>query len=278
MSLCDDLMANTPPRQETETTRAWMGRFTRLDHLSRQVLCETLSEPSATADQARVAVAVTGQAGVAETEKDSGGDLFEGEVPITLAEVLPEGSTVYVGNSMPVRDFDSFWPGSPQAVTFLGNRGANGIDGVVSSALGASTQQAPLVLVIGDLSFYHDMNGLLAAKLHRLSATIIVVNNQGGAIFSFLPQAQLGRFEELFAVPLGLDYALAVEMYGGRFFRVRTRSALREAVTTSLAAPGLKVIEVISDRGKNYRRHQQLWDQLNARVDQFLIDAGQGQA
>ena len=86
--------------------------------------------------------------------------MFEGKVFAELADLLPAGTILYAGNSMPVRDLDTFFPGGTKALTFLANRGASGIDGVVSAALGASTAvDGRLVLVIGDLSFYHDMNG-----------------------------------------------------------------------------------------------------------------------
>ncbi|KPV48182.1 2-succinyl-5-enolpyruvyl-6-hydroxy-3-cyclohexene-1-carboxylate synthase, partial [Kouleothrix aurantiaca] len=133
--------------------------------------------------------------------------LFEGKVFAELRELLPEGALLYAGNSMPIRDLDTFFAGGERAVRLLGNRGANGIDGVVSSALGAAAAgQGPTVLAIGDLSFYHDSNGLLATKLHQIDATIVLLNNDGGGIFSFLPQAaDPEHFEALFGTPTGLD-------------------------------------------------------------------------
>ena len=118
---------------------------------------------------------------------------------------FPMVPLLFAGNSMPVRDLDAFFPSNNCDLRFLANRGAGGIDGVVSSALGACAVSAgPLVLVVGDLSFFHDSNGLLAAKKHGLDATIIVLNNDGGGIFSFLPQAeQEEHFETLFGTPHG---------------------------------------------------------------------------
>jgi 2-succinyl-5-enolpyruvyl-6-hydroxy-3-cyclohexene-1-carboxylate synthase len=152
-------------------------------------------------------------------------------------------------------------------VRFLSNRGANGIDGVVSSALGAaaalqgpSGPAAPLVLVIGDLSFYHDLNGLLAVRRYGLDATIVLLNNDGGGIFSFLPQvAYVDHFEELFGTPTGLDFRPAVEMYGCGFEHVETWPAFRAAVATSLASPGMQVIELRTDRARNVELHRRVW-------------------
>jgi 2-succinyl-5-enolpyruvyl-6-hydroxy-3-cyclohexene-1-carboxylate synthase len=169
---------------------------------------------------------------------------------------------------MPVRDLDTFFPASEKAIRFLANRGANGIVGVVSSALGASVESAgPLVLVIGDLSFYHDMNGLLAAKLYNLDATIILLNNDGGGIFSFLPQAtgtEAARFEQLFGTPTGLDFRPAVEMYGGQFRRPATWAAFRQDVRDGIFGRGLTVIEVRTDRARNVAQHRALWPAVSA--------------
>jgi 2-succinyl-5-enolpyruvyl-6-hydroxy-3-cyclohexene-1-carboxylate synthase len=198
---------------------------------------------------------------------DGAGDLFEGKVFAELADLLPAGATLYVGNSMPVRDLDTFFPAGERPIRFLANRGANGIDGVVSSALGASTDGGPLVLVIGDLSFYHDMNGLLAAKLHRLNATIVLLNNDGGGIFSFLPQAtEADHFEQLFGTPTGLDFQPAVEMYGGRFVCPATWDAFRAAVRQGLGGDGLTVIEVRTDRAQNVAAHRAIWPAVSAAI------------
>lgn len=201
-------------------------------------------------------------------------DLFEGRVFTELAELLPTGALLYVGNSMPIRDMDTFfWPHA-YPLSCLGNRGANGIDGVVSSALGASAamgSSAPAILVIGDLSFYHDLNGLLAAKLHHLNLTIVLVNNNGGGIFSFLPQAAYPEhFEQLFGTPTDLDFQPVVEMYGGIFQRVTHWEGFRQALQAGLADGGLRVIEVPTERESNVVMHRQLWQA----VGQALQSAG----
>ncbi len=200
-------------------------------------------------------------------------ELFEGRVFSELAGLLPDGTTLYTGNSMPVRDLDTFFGGSERLIRFMGNRGANGIDGLISSALGASAgggQDDSTVLVIGDLSFFHDLNGLLAARLHRLNLTIVLINNDGGGIFSFLPQAAYPEhFEQLFGTPTGLDFRLAVQMFGGRFQRVEDWEQFRDAVNLGRATGGLHVIEVPTERASNVRMHRQLWEAtgnaLNAR-------------
>jgi 2-succinyl-5-enolpyruvyl-6-hydroxy-3-cyclohexene-1-carboxylate synthase len=187
----------------------------------------------------------------------------EGRVFTELAALLPAGATIFAGNSMPVRDLDTFLPAGDRALRYLANRGANGIDGVVSSALGvAAVSPAPVVLVLGDLSFFHDLNGLLAAKLHGLRATIVVVNNDGGGIFSFLPQASQvapDRFETLFGTPLGLDFRAAADLYGAHFSRPESWDDFRTAVAAGVAGDGLSIVEVRSERAANVTQHRAVW-------------------
>lgn len=202
-------------------------------------------------------------------------ELFEGRVFTELAELLPAGTLLYAGNSMPIRDMDTFfWP-QPKELRCLGNRGANGIDGVISSALGAcaaSESADPAVLVIGDLSFFHDLNGLLAARLHGLHLTIVLVNNDGGGIFSFLPQsAYPEHFEQLFGTPTGLDFRQAVEMYGGSFQRISTWEMFRVALQRGLDTPGLHVIEVPTKRASNVTMHRQLWQVTEQALEQACL-------
>lgn len=190
-------------------------------------------------------------------------EMFEGRVYAELARLLPDGATLVAGNSMPVRDLDTFFPGNSRAVRFIANRGANGIDGVISTALGvAAAGQGPVVLGIGDLSFQHDMNGLLAAKLHGLNLTIVVTNNDGGGIFSFLPQAsQTDRatFETLYGTPTGIDLGAATGLYGGTFTRAADWTQFRDAVAAGIAGEGLHVIEVVTDRERNVHQHRAIW-------------------
>ncbi|MBS3976223.1 MAG: 2-succinyl-5-enolpyruvyl-6-hydroxy-3-cyclohexene-1-carboxylic-acid synthase [Syntrophomonadaceae bacterium] len=198
-------------------------------------------------------------------------NLFEGQVIIELQKLLPDGASLYVGNSMPVRDLDAFFAVTHKNIRVLGNRGANGIDGLVSSALGASVACFPLVLVIGDVSFYHDLNGLLAAKLHGLNITIVVLNNNGGGIFSFLPQAKHKKhFEMLFGTPTGLNFEQAVNMYGGFFARVSNWQEFREMVACRVAGKGLSVIEVPTEREENAELHRRLWQSLSENISQSL--------
>jgi 2-succinyl-5-enolpyruvyl-6-hydroxy-3-cyclohexene-1-carboxylate synthase len=204
---------------------------------------------------------------------DEEGSLNEVSAVVDLAAVNQIHSVV-AGNSMPVRDIDAFYPTSDQRVTYVyANRGASGIDGVVSTALGAAARAYGLiVLVIGDLSFYHDMNGLLAAKRFGLRATIVLINNDGGGIFSFLPQHDdTEHFEALWGTPHGIDFSHVAGLYGVGFQRVTTREEYKAALKASFSADGVQVIEIKTDREENLRLHRGIWDAVAEAVKDVAL-------
>lgn len=199
--------------------------------------------------------------------------LFEGTVVGQLQQLMEEQSTLFVGNSMPIRDVDSFWRSDEKAIHIMANRGANGIDGLVSTAIGISAIRRGTVLLLGDLSFYHDLNGLLGAKLHKLDITIVVMNNDGGGIFSFLPQAQLpNHFETLFGTPIGLNYEYAAHLYGGKFERVGNWQQFQSAFKQAQASGGLHIIEVPTNRDTNVELHRAIWPKLAERLTHLTAE------
>ena len=215
-------------------------------------------KPGDWVEEWRTAAAAAREAAARELEGFDG--LFEGAVFAGLAELLPEGSILCAGNSMPVRDLDTFFPASDKAITFHANRGASGIDGVTSTALGTAAAAGKRVtLVTGDISFHHDLNGLLAARKFGLDATVIVLNNDGGGIFSFLPQAGYDDvFEPYFGTPHGLTFESAAALYGLGYARAADRASFEAAVRESAARPGTTIIEVPGDRKQNAARHRQV--------------------
>lgn len=199
------------------------------------------------------------------------GALFEGRVVVELQRLMDEKSTLFVGNSMPIRDVDSFYGKDKKEIRIMANRGANGIDGLVSTAMGISANGQQTVLLLGDLSFYHDLNGLLAAKLHQLKITIVVINNDGGGIFSFLPQSTMpNHYETLFGTPIGLDYEYVVKMYQGRFSRVSSWGQFAEAFEQANHEGGLHVIEVPTDRDRNVVQHRNIWPKMSEALRTLL--------
>ncbi len=191
---------------------------------------------------------------------------FEGAPFPALADALPDGAVLWAGSSMPVRDLDAWLPAADRAITVRSNRGANGIDGVLSSALGAAATGAPTALVIGDVSFLHDATALGTARQLGLSLAIVLVDNDGGGIFSFLPQAQPAaaipgtglpeHYEALFGTPHGTDIPAVVRAFGAGYRAAGPRD-LREAVGWALAAPGVNVVHLRTERARNLELHRE---------------------
>jgi 2-succinyl-5-enolpyruvyl-6-hydroxy-3-cyclohexene-1-carboxylate synthase len=188
------------------------------------------------------------------------GRLTEPQLAHTVVSALPEGARLVVASSMPIRDVDSFAPSSANAFRVLSNRGINGIDGTLSTALGvAASSGAPTVALLGDLAFLHDLGGLLIARRCSLPLTVVVANNDGGGIFSFLPVAGVGEpFEALFGTPHGLDLTHAARLFGAHHVRVQTAAELTSALATGLKG-GLHLVEAkLPDRAANVTLHQTL--------------------
>jgi 2-succinyl-5-enolpyruvyl-6-hydroxy-3-cyclohexene-1-carboxylate synthase len=165
-----------------------------------------------------------------------------------LIEALPADTRLFVGNSLPVRHVDQFARPQPGPAVYA-NRGASGIDGNLSTALGvAAASQQPLVALLGDITFYHDLNGLLSIKELGLKVTIVLMNNNGGGIFRRLPVANFEPpFTELFVTPHGLDFEPVVRMYGLDFARADNRDAFRQLINDGTVGRKARVIEIRTD-------------------------------
>ncbi|WP_137286946.1 2-succinyl-5-enolpyruvyl-6-hydroxy-3-cyclohexene-1-carboxylic-acid synthase [Halorussus salinisoli] len=185
---------------------------------------------------------------------------FEGGILSAVAEDTPDPATVMVSNSMPVRDLDRFGEPRSADLTVLGNRGASGIDGITSTGLGAgSATDDTLVVVTGDLAYYHDMNGLLAVQRCDVDATVVEINNDGGGIFHMLPIEEFDPpFTEQFRTPHGLDYEFTGDLYGLDFVRVADLPAFRSAFRESVESEGTQVIEVTTDGEESHRFRESL--------------------
>ncbi|QGA82853.1 2-succinyl-5-enolpyruvyl-6-hydroxy-3-cyclohexene-1-carboxylic-acid synthase [Halomicrobium sp. LC1Hm] len=228
-------------------------------------LAERLDRP-ATAWTERFETAEARYWDLAERAHDE--QFFEGTVAATVASAVPDPATVMVSNSMPVRDLDRF--GRPRAadVTVLGNRGASGIDGITSTGLGAgSATDDPLVVLTGDLAYYHDMNGLLAVGRCDVDATIVLVNNDGGGIFHELSiESFEPPFTDQFRTPHGLDFEPTGALYDLEYDRVEGRGALADAVASSAGASGTQIVECRFDSERSHRYR----DRVHERVRESL--------
>lgn len=172
---------------------------------------------------------------------------FEAKIIQKIQELLPNSSRLVVANSMPIREVDFFLEARQQDIKVMCNRGANGIDGVVSTALGVSTANLPTVLLTGDLSLFHDMNGLLLGRTHNLNLTIVLLNNNGGGIFRYLPQSTQKNFEYLFLTPHNINFEGTAIAYGLTYYKTLDEHSFEAAFTNSIDSQGIHLIEVPLD-------------------------------
>jgi 2-succinyl-5-enolpyruvyl-6-hydroxy-3-cyclohexene-1-carboxylate synthase len=255
-----------PQHRASQVVRASAGAFC-------ESLAAALEGPSeaALAWRARwLAADRSGCAAVAEA-MSAESRLLTPQVARALWGALPEGATLYAANSMAIRELDAFAGPRASQLKVLANRGVNGIDGQVSAALGASAALAvPTVLWCGDLALLHDVSGLIAGRMHGANLTVVVTNDDGGGIFEYLPVASAvprALFEEMFAVPHGLDLGELVRGLGWEFARVESVAKLEAALARALEG-GRHVIEVPVDRAANTAYHGRLFAAVRAALAQ----------
>ena len=196
-------------------------------------------------------------------------DASEPAVALDVVAMVPDEGAVVVSSSMPVRDVECF-AAPRERVRIFSNRGANGIDGVTSTAVGVAMSGVPTVLLTGDVAFLHDSNGLIGAGRRDLSMVVVVVDNDGGGIFHFLPQRDElppAQFEALFGTPHGVDIAATAEALGLPVDRVDTRAGLQAAIAGALTRGGTRVVVVRTDREANVGVHTAIEGAVVAAVD-----------
>ena len=253
-----------------DPTGGWReATFTATDHVEADVepLVDALGEIDATPDaswQERFewAEKVHWEA----VEQESAPD-WEGGILETVTRRAPDPATLFVSNSMPIRDLDRFGKPREADLTALGNRGASGIDGIVSTALGAGSGTTdPLIAVTGDLAYFHDMNGLVALGRFGLDATIVLINNDGGGIFHMLPISDFDPpFERQFKTPHGLDFSATEALYDLEFETIES-SEVGDAIANSAGSHGTTVLEVRTDGKQNH----DVRDSIRAAVSEQL--------
>ena len=207
---------------------AYLNRWQRLEVAGKAQLSTAIEEPSS----------------------------FEGRTIRELQQHIPDNSQVLVANSMTIRDFDYFWFSGESDAVLYGNRGVNGIDGTVSTALGLATNGKSTYLVMGDLSLFHDLNGLAVAKTQNLNLTIILHNNDGGGIFEYLPQKGTKHFDYLFSTSQGLDYSGAAKLYGCGYTKIINPDELSRVLAKVSTESGVQIIEIPTDREYSRQLHK----------------------
>jgi 2-succinyl-5-enolpyruvyl-6-hydroxy-3-cyclohexene-1-carboxylate synthase len=185
---------------------------------------------------------------------------FEGRVARDVMGALPDESALVVASSMPIRDLESFAAPRDGVIVFA-NRGVNGIDGFVSTALGVAAARpwSATVALVGDLCFLHDSNGLSGAARRGVDTVFVVLDNNGGGVFSFLPQARLPEhFETLFGTPVDMDLVRLANAYGVAHTAVESADDLVPAVAEAIDVGGVRMVHVRTDRTDNVDRHRRV--------------------
>lgn len=207
---------------------AYLGKWQHLETAGKQKLGTAIEEPSC----------------------------FEGRTIRELQQHISDNAQVLIANSMTIRDFDYFWFSGESKAVLYGNRGVNGIDGTISTALGLAANGRPTYLVTGDLSLFHDLNGLAVAKTHNLNLTIILHNNDGGGIFEYLPQKGTKHFDYLFSTSQGLDYSGAAKLYGCGYTKISSPDELSSVLAKIGQESGVHIIEIPTNREYSRELHK----------------------
>lgn len=187
-----------------------------------------------------------------------------------IAKNIPEKSVLFVSNSTPIRDLDYFLQKSPNNFIIHQNRGASGIDGIISTALGiAEVTKERTFLLTGDLAFYHDLSSLLNAKTKYINLTIILINNNGGGLFNFLPISEAQDvFKKYFLTPVKLDFEKIIKTFGLDYKLIKTSTQLNLAINRRSDIP--QVIEIKTDAVESLRKRRDYWNAVVKEVDEWL--------
>jgi 2-succinyl-5-enolpyruvyl-6-hydroxy-3-cyclohexene-1-carboxylate synthase len=202
------------------------------------------------------------------------GEYFDGAVVYDVVDLIPENSSLFAGNSLSVRHLDQFGKPNGKRIRAYANRGASGIDGNISTALGlgAANPERPLVAVVGDITLYHDMNGLLAVHRCGVPVTIVLLNNDGGGIFNRLPINKFEpEFTDYFLTPHGLDFSHAAKLYGLDYIVANTREEFRKAFAERVGGTQSTIIEVQTDSRKDEARRQEIVKAVQAEIAKLKI-------
>jgi 2-succinyl-5-enolpyruvyl-6-hydroxy-3-cyclohexene-1-carboxylate synthase len=188
------------------------------------------------------------------------GKIQEAELVNFVIAALPDNSTLMLGNSLPIRDYDNFASPVKKKISVKQNRGASGIDGITATAFGlAFENKEHTFLVTGDVSFYYDINSLLIGKKYGIPLTILVINNNGGRIFDMLPVAQYGdAYKEYFITPPEIDFKPLVQGFKGNFYSVKTKEALGVSLRKCLKSKTFNVVEIVVDPEYSAKKRSEL--------------------
>lgn len=234
-AFCQSLLSDLPKR----SSNSLLKYFQKADHRCQKSIKEAL-----------------------ENDKTK---LSEPAVSRIISREIPQNSLLFIGNSMPIRDFDMYADSKGKSVTVIANRGASGIDGNIASAAGAAHGSGKAcTVVLGDLAGLHDLNSLFLIKKHAKSFVVVIINNDGGGIFSFLPVVHQNHFEKIFGTPHGLNFSSAAKMYGLHYVHAKSTPEFLHAYRSALKKDQPSLLEITINRTENLKVHKLLQAQIKA--------------
>ncbi len=193
----------------------------------------------------------------------------EGRIIEEIINEVPDNCMIMLSNSMPVRDFDYFASNNSKSLVIHNNRGASGIDGITSTALGiAEASKKPTLLITGDLAFYYDLNGLLGAKKYAIPLVIVLINNNGGGIFEILPISNYGKvFNDYFIAPHHLDFSHFVKAYGGNYSKIHSWPDFRNSLKKAFTKNNFSVLEIKTDAVESTKLRRKFWNSVSEKLE-----------
>ncbi|MCH7962995.1 MAG: 2-succinyl-5-enolpyruvyl-6-hydroxy-3-cyclohexene-1-carboxylic-acid synthase [Bacteroidetes bacterium] len=192
---------------------------------------------------------------------------IEPKVFSELISILPSNTKIMVGNSLPIHDFDNFVGKTNKNLKLFFNRGASGIDGVTTTALGITSIEKPTILITGDLSFIHDLNALLPAKKYSIPLVVILINNNGGGIFEMLPVSSNNKFKTYFKTPHNLNIAPIVKSFGLEHHLIKNEKELKIKLINSLQKKSFAVLEILTDSISSKQMRKKYWAEVIKNIE-----------
>ena len=189
---------------------------------------------------------------------------FEGNIIFSCVSKLKNNDNLFIGNSLPIRNLNKYYPNTNQKINIYCNRGASGIDGVISTALGISYQSKKQrnVLIIGDVSFFYDFSSLLLAKKYSLNLTIIIINNNGGQIFSTLPYKNEINLDPYWTTPVDLDINNIAKLYSMNYYRLQTIKSINNKLDNIINKSGVNIVEIPCEFSKTSKVEKEIKSKL----------------
>ena len=241
LNFCDSLIAHLSDENLSRRSKDWLHDFVKAEEICNKVKTKVIERTKS---------------------------LHEPTSINKIFKFLPSGSNIFIGNSLPVRDLDNFLSSASKRFTIYFNRGASGIDGITSTALGVASRNKKTILITGDLSFLHDLNALSIAVKYSLPLTILVINNNGGGIFHSLPIAQKVKlFDEYFVTPHNLEISALVESFEIDYNLIKNKSSLGILINKAMSKHSTSVLEIRTDAFRSAELRNKYFNQVRMKLN-----------